>query len=147
MRKDRLEIKRLYEEEGYSCTQIGRMFGITRQSAHETLTRVGTIFRKTKPLPFIMYDNLKWTKSKSTGYYRSTANRKTHVSLHCYVWEKHNGKIPKGWDIHHVDLNKEHNNIENLICLPKAEHTSLYSPHHNQFKNKHTIASGEWKKG
>lgn len=147
MRKDRYEFKRLYEEDGYSCTQIGKMFGITRQSAHETLKRVGTIFRKTKLLPFVMYDGRKWTISKSTGYYRDTVERKTHLSLHCYVWEKYNGKIPKGWDVHHSDLNKGNNDITNLECLPKAEHTSKYSPHHNQYKNKRTIESGEWKKG
>lgn len=146
MRKDRLEFKRLYEEDGLSCTQIAKIFGITRQAAHETLTRVGTKFRKTKLLPYIMYDGRKWTISKTTGYYRDTVERKIHVSLHRYVWEKHNGKIPEGWDIHHVDLDKQNCDISNLICLPKAEHTSLYSPHHNQYKNKRTIASGEWKK-
>lgn len=47
--------------------------------------------------------------------------------------EFHNGKIPKGWDIHHIDEKKENNSPENLECLPKYEHTRLYSPHNNQY--------------
>jgi len=53
--------------------------------------------------------------------------------LHRDVWEFYKGPIPKGWDIHHIDLDRENNAIENLECLPKAEHTSKYSPHNNQY--------------
>ncbi len=42
------------------------------------------------------------------------------------------GKIPDGYDIHHKDFNKTNNNIENLECLSKSDHTRLYSPSHNQ---------------
>jgi len=94
MRKDREDIKKLYEEGGYSCSQLGKMLGITRQSVHEMLTSMNTTFRKNKQLPFIMYDGLKWTVSKTNGYYRSTTHRKKHLSLHRYVWIKHNGEIP-----------------------------------------------------
>lgn len=42
--------------------------------------------------------------------------------------------LPKdGWDIHHIDGDSGNNNIDNLECLPKAEHTRRYSPHHNQY--------------
>lgn len=126
MRKDRFEMKRLYENEGYSCTQIGKMFGITRQAAHETLTRAGTIFRKTKQLPFIMFDGIKWTVSKTTGYYRSTVDRKTHVALHRYTWIKYNGEIPDGFDVHHKDKNKQNCDISNLTIMPKGDHTRLH---------------------
>jgi hypothetical protein len=136
-RSDRFEIQQLYYK-GYSCSQLAKMYGISRQSIHELLTRIDTQFRKTKRLPFIMYDGLKWTISKSTGYYRSTTHRKNHLSLHRYVWEKHNGKIPKGYDIHHLDGDKTNNDISNLECLPKPEHTRKYSPHHNQYKNNKT---------
>ena len=132
-RKDRYEIKRLYEEEGYSCSQLGQMFGVSRQSIHETLVRLNTKFRKTKPLPFLMYDGLKWTISKTTGYYRSTTHRKKHVSLHRYVWEKHNGIIPLGFDIHHIDWNKTNNDISNLELISHSEHASKYPHGKNQF--------------
>ena len=144
MRKDTDELIRLYNE-GYSCESIGEMFGITRQSVWETLNRRGVVFRKKKLLPYIVYGGLKFTVSNTTGYYRCTKNRKKHLSLHRYKWEKERGPIPQGWDIHHKDEDKTNNDIENLECLPKAEHTSKYSPHHNQYKNHETIKNGTWK--
>ena len=83
-----------------------------------------------------MYNGIKFTISKSTGYYRRTDGDRE--LMHIYVWKKERGEIPKGWDIHHIDFNKENNNINNLKCLPKSEHTRLYSPHHNQYKNNKT---------
>ena len=45
---------------------------------------------------------------------------------HRLVWEKINGKIPEGHEIHHIDLNRCNNNIDNLICLNKKEHRNLH---------------------
>lgn len=42
--------------------------------------------------------------------------------LHRAVWEYHNGEIPKGYHIHHVDGNKANNNIDNLVCIKGTEH-------------------------
>ncbi len=143
MRKDRSYIQSLYYS-GLSCTQVANIIGVTRQSVHETLSRMNTVFRKIQKLPFIVYGDKKFTISKD-GYYRSTIDRKRHVSLHRYKWEKEIGDIPAGYDIHHRDGNKLNNEISNLECLPKSEHTKLYSPHHNQFKNYKTITNGTWK--
>ena len=33
--------------------------------------------------------------------------------LHRVVWESHNGQIPKGYDIHHIDSNTHNNDITN----------------------------------
>lgn len=46
--------------------------------------------------------------------------------LHRVVWEYHNGKIPKGYDIHHIDGDKSNNQIENLQCLTRKEHRRLH---------------------
>jgi len=37
-----------------------------------------------------------------------------------YVYEFHNGKIPKGWILYHLDQNKYNDNIDNLIAIPRA---------------------------
>jgi hypothetical protein len=132
-RPDRHEIKQLYEQSGYSCSQLAKMYGVTRQSIHELLTRLNTNFRKTKPLPFIVYDNIKFTISKSTGYYRSTTDRKKQVVLHRYVWEKNFGEIPKGYDIHHIDWDKTNNKIENLELICHKEHSRKYPHRQNQY--------------
>ncbi len=44
------------------------------------------------------------------------------------TYEKHhNIKIPKGFEIHHIDANRNNNNIDNLIMLPKEFHRALHN--------------------
>jgi hypothetical protein len=45
---------------------------------------------------------------------------------HVIVWEKHNGKIPAGFQIHHRDFNKTNNNISNLQLVTPLEHKRLH---------------------
>ena len=47
--------------------------------------------------------------------------------LHRTVWEKNNGrKVPKGYNVHHIDGNKSNNAPENLQLLKAAIHLSLH---------------------
>lgn len=46
---------------------------------------------------------------------------------HCIIWEKHNGKIPPGMQIHHKDFNKLNNEIENLQLVTPIEHKRIHS--------------------
>lgn len=46
--------------------------------------------------------------------------------LHRDVWEYHNGKIKKGYHIHHKDFNKENNNINNLELLSAKDHSAIH---------------------
>lgn len=48
------------------------------------------------------------------------------TSLHRYIWEYHNGKIPKNMVIHHKDFNKENNDISNLQLMTEFDHKSLH---------------------
>ena len=42
---------------------------------------------------------------------------------HQLVWMIANGKtIPEGYDIHHLDGNKENNDSDNLVCVPHDIH-------------------------
>lgn len=54
-------------------------------------------------------------------YYQRKGRR-----LHRMVWEYHAGPIPSGYEVHHIDRNRENNNFENLQLLPKREHRSLH---------------------
>jgi hypothetical protein len=45
--------------------------------------------------------------------------------LHRVVWEHYNGKIPKGYHIHHVDGNTQNNAIENLQLIEATEHLKM----------------------
>lgn len=43
---------------------------------------------------------------------------------------KCNIKIPKGYEIHHIDFNRENNDISNLVMLPKK----LHQEYHNKLR-------------
>jgi hypothetical protein len=63
---------------------------------------------------------------KSTGYMVKVLNNK-QILEHHYVWVKHNQfPVPKGFVIHHRDMNKTNNHIDNLLLLPKRYHTSIH---------------------
>ena len=68
-----------------------------------------------------------WTK-KPDGYIvlcgASIGPPKYRKYEHRYVWEMNWGPIPKDHEIHHIDGNRENNNIDNLECLHKSEHHS-----------------------
>lgn len=136
----------LYSE-GYSYQDIAKMYGLTRQTIWERLKKAGVKSRVKKLLPFVMYDGIKWTISKSTGYYRNTdrTSRGRSLQLHRYKYEKEVDSLPDDWDIHHIDEDKENNELSNLLALSKADHTRLHSCGHNQYKNKKTIEDGTWK--
>ena len=60
------------------------------------------------------------------GYRRITikeSDGKYHMRMeHRVIWEQHNGPIPDGCDIHHINGDKLDNRIENLECLNRTEH-------------------------
>lgn len=125
-----------YYNNGFSCEKIADMYSMSRQAVWERLKRNKVELRTKKVLPFIIYDGIKFTPSEH-GYYRATCRNK-HISLHRYKYEKEIGKIPIGFDIHHIDGNRQNNDLSNLECLSKSDHTKKYSPHHNQHVNNKT---------
>jgi len=62
------------------------------------------------------------------GYRRiwDTGERRFKME-HIVVWEKHNGKIPEGYSIHHKDGNKLNNNITNLELVKALTHKRIHS--------------------
>lgn len=44
--------------------------------------------------------------------------------VHRVIWECVNGEIPYGYDIHHIDGDKENNSIYNLEMIEHKEHIS-----------------------
>lgn len=42
------------------------------------------------------------------------------------LYEKHIEKIPKDWDVHHIDFNHNNNSLDNLIAIPKVIHTVIH---------------------
>jgi hypothetical protein len=78
-------------------------------------------------------------KKTAKGYLRFQKDEEGKLRLqHCLVWEKHYGKIPIGMQIHHKDLDKTNNHIDNLQLVTPLEHKRL----HSGFK----LFDNEWKK-
>lgn len=115
---------------GLSLEQVGDFAGVTRQCIYKAFKKRGFMLRGPNFRPIQIYDGLKFTL-RNTGYFSLTTGAR--CLMHRYVWEKEIGKIPDGYDIHHKNEQKWDNRIENLECLPKSEHTRLYSPHNNQY--------------
>lgn len=62
------------------------------------------------------------------GYHRVwDAEQKKYRFEHNIVWEKNYGKIPQGMQVHHIDGNKQNNNIENLKLVDALTHKRLHS--------------------
>ena len=78
-----------------------------------------------------VYCGYKFRKDARTGYYLCT--KKTDIGrrerLHCFVWRKeHNvSEIPKGYQIHHIDENKDNNEISNLAIMSASNHQILHN--------------------
>lgn len=82
-------------------------------------------------------DGHKFIKDSQTGYWQCNefiAIDGKPKRLHRYIWEKHNGKIPSGYQIHHIDKNKDNNDISNLELLSEYEHLALHGK--KRFENK-----------
>lgn len=131
-RRKNIKYDNAYQDylDGLSLEQVANKLNVTRQCVYKAFKKRGFTLRGIKFRPHQIYDGKKFTL-RNTGYYSLTTGER--CLMHRYVWEKEKGKIPKGWDIHHINGNKADNSIENLECLPKAEHTRRYSPHNNQY--------------
>ena len=91
-----------------------------------------------KPIEF---DGLVW-KTILNGYPAriiKEGGKNVAVLLHRYVWEKKNGKIKKGHHIHHIDGDKMHYSIENLVELSPSTHATVHCPQKRKV-NEHPLA-------
>ena len=75
---------------------------------------------------FVVYDYKSWSKNPN-GYYEGCSNNKYKERLlHRYIWTEYNGHIPDGFVVHHIDRDITNNNISNLKCMSKNEHSILH---------------------
>lgn len=110
--------------------EVAKYVGVSRQCIFDAFQTRGYQLRSKKERPFKIYKGIKFTLRNSGYYSATTGSRKL---MHRYMWEDQIGRIPDGWDIHHINEDKSDNRIDNFECLPKSEHTRKYSPHNNQF--------------
>lgn len=74
----------------------------------------------------ILVDGLWFGKSGKNKYYWYKATNGTSRSLHKHTWEKFNGPVPCGFEVHHKDSNSANNSISNLEILESAEHSRMH---------------------
>ena len=72
------------------------------------------------------YDDHLINFSSSTGYPTIWTGVKNEL-LHRYIWEKYNGKIPKGYEVHHKDKNRINYDINNLELIETELHHRLHA--------------------
>lgn len=50
-----------------------------------------------------------------------------YASIHRAVYQYYCGEIPDGYDIHHIDEDKDNNELDNLLCVTPADHRILHN--------------------
>lgn len=120
-------------QKGLSLSEVATKYNITRQAVYTGFKRRNFKLRSKRQKEFVIYNNQKFTL-RNNGYYGRTNGKRE--MLHRYKYEKEVGKIPNGWDIHHIDHNRLNNDIDNLVAMPKSIHAWLFSEGSNQFVKK-----------
>ena len=85
------------------------------------------IITRTVTIRHIEYDGIKFYPDRKGYWMGQRKDEKKLVRLHVYVWERHNGPVPKGHQIHHIDHNPDNNEIENLQLMSKADHLKYHA--------------------
>ena len=96
-------------------------------------------------LKIAYFNGVRFTRDDQTGYYLSAHKVKEtgkRIRLHKYVWLIERGEIPEGCQIHHVDEDKSHNDIDNLECLSEHDHLSYHSQRQSEENRKKWLAAG-----
>ena len=79
-----------------------------------------------------------------TGYAARASSRKNdgqgkhhHTYMHRVIWEKHNGPVPKGFELDHINGNRADNRLENLRLVTQSQNSAnmhKMQPHSSRFK-------------
>ena len=81
------------------------------------------------------------------GYHRAFIGGRQRL-VHNAVWEQHRGAIPDGYQVHHVNGDKQDNKIDNLALVTPTEHKRIHSPHFRRNKDeweRRCSICGKWK--
>lgn len=67
---------------------------------------------------------------EDSGYYRISNNWNENIPnsyrLHKAVYEYYYGKVPEGYNVHHIDSNKDNNDKKNLEAITTKDHSVIH---------------------
>lgn len=84
------------------------------------------------------YKGVKYSVEKGTGYLVATTGERRRLHVVMYECE-HGVVIPEGYVIHHLDGDKTHNVIENLVCISVEEHEWIHNRKDKTDKSKKIV--------
>lgn len=116
--------------DGFSLSQVGKRYGVSRQTVYMRFKRAGKPMRSTNRKEAICFNGNTYTE-RANGYLARTDGNREY--LHRDIWKHFNGEIPKGYDIHHIDEDRHNNKIDNLVLVAKDQHTRLHGFKNNQY--------------
>jgi hypothetical protein len=128
-RKDYTRAVELYEA-GLSLAKVAERFSVTRQAMHKILGRRGVEMRQPNLQPVIEWNGRRFTL-RENGYYAETTGEREY--LHRAMWIEANGPIPRGYEVHHKNGDKEVNELDNFELLSSADHGKAHGFAGNQY--------------
>lgn len=128
------KILSLYVEEKKSCKEICRMYGLSEKSSSNIAIKLKQMGVKIRKDAGENHHNWKGgIISKGDGYIgiwkpeHSRADKQGYVYEHTLIYEKEKGILPsKNEVIHHIDMDKHNNSIDNLYLCNNKEHARTH---------------------
>lgn len=133
-RTNNFKIAEMYDcyRDGMSLATIAKLYCVSRQSVYSTFSSRGYRLRTKKLKGARIIDGVAYTFD-GQGYLRGTKDGK-RVYLHKLVWQRANGPVPNGFQLHFKDGNKENCHIENLELVPFQQLSKTFNPNgRNQY--------------
>ena len=124
----------LYVNEKKSCKEICRMYGLSIKSSSNIGYRLKNLGVQIRKDAGENHHNWKGgVISKGCGYIgiwqpsHPRADNQGYVYAHTLVYEKEKGILPsKNEVIHHIDMDKKNNSIENLYLCNHKQHIQIH---------------------
>lgn len=74
---------------------------------------------------------LRWNTGEAAGSFDGDYFRVAGKAAHRVVWELHNGPVPEGMEVDHINRNKQDNRIENLRLATREQNRANVDAYSN----------------